>query len=70
MTQKKTIRVRAVGDKLLSRIDADGMLVQGRYVGRGRNREATAEGEEVPATSYYHRAIERGDIELVKETDQ
>lgn len=70
MSQKKTIRVRAVGDKLLSRIDADGMLVVGRYVGRGRDRQAIPEGEEVPATSYYHRAIERGDLELVKEIDQ
>lgn len=61
----KTLKVRAVEGRMLSFVDADGVLVQGRYV--GRDRKGNARDEDVPATSYYHRAIARGDIELVTE---
>lgn len=61
----KTLKVRAVDGRRLSFVDADGVLVLGRYV--GIDRKGLARDEEVPATSYYHRAIARGDIELVTE---
>lgn len=64
----KTLKVRAVDDRRLSFVDADGVLVQGRFV--GVDRKGNARDEEVPATSYYHRAIARGDIALAEENDQ
>ncbi len=61
----KTLKVRAAVGCRLSFVDADGVLVLGRYVGIGR--KGNARDEDVPATSYYHRAIARGDLELVTE---
>ena len=73
----KTIRVKAVQERMLPWADPDGVVVPGRYVGLTRKRsedrksvtnEAMPEGEDVPDTSYYHRAIRNGDLELAKET--
>lgn len=36
----------------------------GRFVARDKKGAALLAGDEVPATSYYHRAISRGDIAL------
>lgn len=61
----KTLKVRAVEGRKLSFVGADGVLVQGRYV--GVDRKGNARDEDVPASSYYTRAIARGDLELVTE---
>lgn len=64
----KTLKVRAVEGRKLSFVDADGVLIQGRFV--GIDRKGNARDEEVPATSYYHRALARNDIALAEENDQ
>jgi len=70
------MRVKAVEGRMLPWADKDGTVVPGRYVARSRVRsedrttvthEVMPDGEDVPETSYYHRALRGGDIETVKE---
>lgn len=66
----ETLHVRAVGDGLLPLVDSDtGVTLMGRYVGRERDGTLKPDGELVPAISYYHSAIARGDLELVGEKE-
>lgn len=60
----ETIRVRAKGT---AKLPVPGM--RGRFVGRDKAGEIIAGGVEVPAESYYLRALKRGDIEAVSAAD-
>lgn len=55
----KTIRVFAVEGRSLA---FEGGV--GRFVARDKKGEPKREGDDVPATAYYHRAIARGDLTL------
>lgn len=57
----KTIRVFAVEGRSLA---FEGGV--GRFVARDKGGAPRAEGEEVPATAYYIRALSRGDISTAK----
>ncbi len=70
------MRVKAVEGRLLPWADSNGTVVSGRYVARARVRsedrskltfEPMPEGEDVPETSYYQRALRTGDIAPVIE---
>lgn len=64
MTQ---IRIRAVGDHLLPLVDASGATLRGRFAGRDKTGAPLPDGELVAETSYYVRAVARGDVERVEE---
>lgn len=55
----KLIRVFAVEGRSLA---FEGGV--GRFVARDKSGAPKSDGEEVPATAYYHRAIARGDLTL------
>lgn len=59
------IRIRAVEDRLLPLVDATGATLRGRYAGRDKTGAAMPDGEFVAQSSYYVRAISRGDVEEV-----
>jgi len=61
----KQLRIRAVGDRLLPLVGPDGVGLKGRYAGRDKKGGILPEGELVASSSYYIRAILRGDIEEV-----
>ena len=60
-----TLRVRARGD---ARLPVPGYA--GRYVGRAADGSALPNGVDVPDDSYHQRALARGDIELVKPSEE
>jgi len=64
------IRVRAVRDLKVARVDENGATVMGRYVGREPDGSPTAEGVLVPEDSYHVRAIRRGELERVPENQE
>ena len=59
------IRIRAVGERLLPLVATDGALLRGRYAGRDKAGAPLPDGELVDETSYYVRAVSRGDVEQV-----
>lgn len=71
MATTPTIRVRAVGDLLVPRVDADGTPVvsktKGRYAGRDAQKHPLPDGEPVPDVHYYRAELEAGALELVEE---
>lgn len=65
-----TLRVRAVEGRKLPAINADGLPLQGRFVGYDRRGAIIQEsdgqpGVPVPADSYHLRAVKNGDLEEV-----
>lgn len=67
----KMIRVRAVGDGLVPRVDVAGAPVvstsKGRYVARDKDRRPTPDGELVPDVHYYRAEITAGSLALADE---
>lgn len=65
------IRVRAVGDGLVPRVDAAGAPVvstsKGRYVARDKARRPTPAGELVPDVHYYRAELAAGSLALADE---
>lgn len=61
----KTIRIRAVDDRLAMLVDDENRVRNGRFAGRDRERRALPDGEEVRDCEHYRRLIRRGDLELV-----
>jgi len=59
------LRVRPRGD---ARLPVPGYA--GRYVGRAHDGSVLPNGVDVPDDSYHQRALARGDIELVKPSEE
>lgn len=61
------IRIRAVGDLLCPLVAPDGATLKGRYAGRDKTGSALPDGELVDESSYYVRAVSRGDLLAVSD---
>lgn len=63
------IRVRAVDDLRLARVDANDRVVvsavRGRFVARDAANAPLPDGEDVPDTVYYRAALSQGDLKEV-----
>ena len=67
MADRPMLRVRAVGDALVMRLDDQGRAVPNRSVARDATGRPLADGEIVPRFPEYLRAIRRGELELVSD---
>ncbi len=56
------LRITAAGIARLPFHDVDGRPVHGRFAGRHPGREGAPRVEEVPASPYYLRAVDHGDL--------
>lgn len=78
MSSTPMLRVRAVGGGALPLVDPEsGATLRGRFAGRARHPSnpflapgaPLDAGELLPATPYYLKALEQGDLELLPEQD-
>jgi hypothetical protein len=58
----KQIRIHAVEGRLLPLVAPDGVGLKGRYAARDKKGAPLPDGELVASTSYYVRAVQRGDV--------
>lgn len=56
------IRIRAVEDRLLPLVGPNGAPLRGRFAGRDKTGAPLPDGELVESSSYYVRALSRGDV--------